>query len=122
MEDWVKQKDLIIEQLFMLTTRLEDEVNRSDWQAMDLTLQERARVFLRLIRLDRAHQNQATEKDPLWIKQLEQIKRHGDQVYSRIREELIRIAQDFKATEDAKIRIFEEEMVSPKGTRIEKTI
>jgi len=122
MEDWVRTKDRIIEELFALTYRLSDEVKRQEWDAMDLTLQERAKVFVDLIRLDRAHAQEVTEKDALWAKQLEAIKKIGDQTYATIREELVKLANEFRAGEESRRQIFESEMISPKGSKIEKRV
>jgi len=121
-EEWIQTKDRIIEELFALTFRLSDEVKRGDWEAMDLSLQERAKVFINLIRLDRAHANEATDKDVYWGKQLEIIKKSGDETYAVIRQELVNLANEFRAGELSRKQIFESEMISPKGNKIEKSV
>lgn len=121
-EEWIQTKDRIIEELFALTFRLSDEVKRGDWEAMDLSLQERAKVFINLIRLDRAHAKEATDKDVYWGKQLEIIKKSGDETYAVIRQELVNLANEFRAGELSRKQIFESEMISPKGNKIEKSV
>jgi len=121
-EEWIQTKDRIIEELFALTFRLSDEVKRGDWEAMDLSLQERAKVFINLIRLDRAHAKESTDKDVYWGKQLEIIKKSGDETYAVIRQELVNLANEFRAGELSRKQIFESEMISPKGNKIEKSV
>jgi len=121
-EEWTRTKDRIIEELFSLTFRLSDEVRQKEWEAMELTLQERAKVFISLIRLDRAHANETTEKDSLWAKQLEAIKKTGDETYAVIRQELVQLANEFRAGEESRRQMFDSEMISPKGNKIEKRV
>lgn len=118
--DWKAEKSRLIEVLFAYTENLRLALERGDWDSLDQILHERAKVFLQLIRIDRAHQSEVTEHDALWLKQLQEIKRSGDEVYAKIRVELARLAEEFRADDEARKQIFQEEMISPKGSRIER--
>jgi hypothetical protein len=122
MEDWCRQKDLLIERVFALTDQLEQEVLRGEWDVVDATLAARARVFLKIVRLDKEHGQQSTDRDALWLRQMEHIKRRGDAIYSKIRAELLRISQEFKAGEEERREILKDDLNNGKGSGIEKVV
>lgn len=122
MDAFIHQKANTIEDLLNISSALLKEIDSGDLDQLDRALRQRARLFHQLESLDREMSGQPTAEDQKWMNQLTSLQQMDAAIQERLEYQLAGARRDMDRQQKAKMDMIRDELIEPKGHKVETRI
>jgi hypothetical protein len=121
MEQIVKHKDRVIEQLLSISAEMSTFAKRGEWDRLDRLAAERVEIVQQLTQLESTLKNPSAADQKRWSDQIRSIEKFDEEVTGWVRKFQNHIQTELKGLSDQKALLISAAQINPSGQRISTT-